>query len=183
MTKRLTWKVKLMIVVGCTVLLLSTLFLFVPFRTSLVFYNQNTDEIKAYLPIQTGDTFQIIFKHSIHLTDVVEKYVVLEDRTIEQYEIVYEHFGIGMPSNANQGETFVQKDGKYHIKDLNNIFSEMKIRNGKTVSEHRLVWDDTTPETEKKVLFNDYFEPGAWYRVKIEKLSTWQFWKGVKISE
>src|SRR5699024_4124521 len=109
----------------------------------------------------------IIFKHSIHLTDVVEKYEVLSDDTIKQYEFVFEDFGIGMPSKAGEGERFVSEDGKYYIKDMNRIFPSMNIRNGKAVSEHRLVWGGNE---EHCIFFNDYFEPGASFTIKINKL-------------
>src|SRR5690625_3855892 len=87
--------------------------LFFPFQTSLVFYSQQNHVLRAYLPIEVDDKFQIIFTHSIHLTDVVEKYEVQADLTIKQYEMVFEEFGIGMPSNAKEGETLVsRKDRK-----------------------------------------------------------------------
>lgn len=168
-------------VITAIILLASVILsLYVPFRTALVFYKENTSHIEAFLPLDTGDKFQIIFKHSIHLTDVVEKYQVMDNHDIKQYEIVYEEFGIGMPSNAEEGEKFVYEDGKYHIKDLHNMFPSMNVRNGKTVSENRLVWGS---EGEHMVWFNDYFKPGAWFTLKIEKLTLWQYLKGVSIHE
>ncbi|WP_078378492.1 DUF1850 domain-containing protein [Sutcliffiella halmapala] len=164
---------------SCSTLLLFVL-LFVPIQTALVFYVKNTNQIHAFLPIDEEDHFQIIFKHSIHLTDVVEKYQVLNTHEILQYEIIYEEFGIGMPSNAEEGAEFVYEDGKYHIKHLQNIFPYINIRNGKTVSEHRLLWGT---RGEKIISFNDYFTPGSWYKVKVEKLSLWQYMKGMKIHE
>ena len=152
-----------------------------PYRTALIFYQENTDEIEVFLPIKPGETFQIIFKHSIHLTDVVEKYSVTDELNVEQYEIVFEEFGIGMPSNAEEGATFEYKNGKYYISNLNNIFESMNIRNGKTVSEHRLLWG--TEENEKMIWFNEYFEPGAWFTVKVENISLLQYLKEVKIHE
>jgi hypothetical protein len=175
-------KKKLMIT-SLLILVLLSLVLFVPIRTSIVFYKENTNHIQAFLPIGKGDTFQIVFKHSIHLTDVVEKYILLDRYKIKQYEIVYEHFGIGMPSNAGKGETFVYEDGKYHIKDLDNIFHSMNIRNGKTVSEHRLIWGPAEDEERHVVWFNEYFKPGAWFTLKFDKLSLWQYLTGVKIHD
>lgn len=159
------------------------LLLFIPFRTALVFYEERTNIITAFLPINEGETFGIIFKHSIHLTDVVEKYVILEDYHIKQYEIIYEEFGIGMPSNAEDGETFTYEDGKYHIRGLDNVFPSMNIRNGKTVSENRLIWGTLSNGQEQMVWFNTYFEPGAWFTVKVTRLSLWQYLKGVRIHE
>ncbi|MBD1223475.1 DUF1850 domain-containing protein [Virgibacillus halodenitrificans] len=171
---------KKVLFVAILFIIIVVLLLFVPFRTAVVFYKENTNHIEAFLPIDEKDTFQIIFKHSIHLTDVVEKYQVLGNHEIKQYEIVYEHFGIGMPSNAQEGETFVFEDGKYHVKNLDNIFPYMNVRNGKTVSENRLVWG---VDNEHMVYFNKYFKPGAWFKIKVENLSTWQFLKGVRIRE
>jgi len=166
------------IILLITVLLIISIF--IPFRQALVFYAENTNDIAAYLPIENQETFQIIFTHSIHLTDVVEKYIVLETQDIQQYEFIYEEFGIGMPSNAEEGEEFVYEDGKYHIRNMENIFPELKVRNGKAVSEHRLVWG----EGEKYMrYFNDYFEPGAWFTIKVDHLSLWQMGKGVRIHE
>lgn len=167
-------------IISVIILLAVLVFLFVPLRQSLVFYEENTNNIEAYLPLDDRDTFQIIFTHSIHLTDVVEKYIIRDNQDIQQYEMIYEEFGIGMPSNAGEGETFVYENGKYHIKGINNVFPEIKLRNGKTVSEHRLVWG---PDHEHMVEFNDYFNPGAWFTIKVETLSLWQMIQGVRIHE
>lgn len=170
-------------IVSLLIIIFFCFILFTPIRSSLIFYEENTSHIQAFLPIRKGDTFQIIFKHSIHLTDVIEKYTIMDNLHIKQYEIVYEHFGIGMPSNANEGETFVHEDGKYHIKDLDNIFASMNIRNGKTVSENRLVWGPPEDEERHIVWFNKYFKPGAWFTVKFDKLTLWQYLTGVRIHD
>lgn len=167
-------------VIGFLLLFVLSLILFVPFRTALVFYKQNTSQVEAYLPIEEGDSFQIIFTHSIHLTDVVEFYEVLPDDSIRQNEIIYEHYGIGMPANASDGGTFVYEDGKIHIKDMNRVFPSIQMRNGKVVPRHRLVWGE---EAEHMVWLKDYFEPGARFTLKVDKLSLWQLLKGVKIHE
>lgn len=156
----------------------------IPFKTALIFYKENTNHISAFLPIEKGEVFQIIFTHSIHLTDVVEKYKITDDLGMEQFEIAYEHFGIGMPSNALEGEEFIYEDGKYHVKNLDNYFPSLNIRNGKTVSENRLIWGTADePENGHMVWFNQYFEPGAWFRLKVEKLTLWDYLKGVRIHE
>lgn len=173
------WKRKRAFIFSTVLFLLLGIIFCFPFRTALVFHKENTNTVSAYLPIQIDDTFHIIFTHSIHLTDVVEKYRVRSDYTIEEYEFVFEDFGIGMPSNAEKGERFITEDGKYYIKDMERVFPLLKIRNGKVVSEHRLVWGN---KNEHQVYFNEYFKPGEYLTVKIDKLSLWQLLKGVKIS-
>lgn len=174
-SKKIKW-----LALAILVFIIVTAILFIPFWKSLVFYQENTDDIAAFLPIDEGDTFQLIWTHSIHLTDVVEKYEITENRDIKQYEIVYENFGIGMPSNALEGETFEYENGKYYIKNLKNIFPAIKWRNGKTVSRNRLVWGK---EDENMIWFNEFFQPGAWFTIKVQSLSLWQRLRGVKIHE
>jgi len=164
------------------ILMIISLFILMPMKQALLFYERNSDEIAAYLPLQTGQTFDITFVHSIHLSDVVEKYEIKEDQTIKQYEIVFEQFGIGMPSTVDDSEQFVYENGKYHIKNMNQVFDSMKIRNGKTVSHHRLTWRDHHGNTYT-VPFNDYFEQGNWYTLKVERISLLTSWKEVKIHE
>jgi len=165
-----------------TIFCFSVIVLTIPIKTTLIFYERNTDKISAYLPVEPSQTFQIIFTHSIHLTDVIEKYEVTEEFQIKQYEIVFEEFGISMSSNAEGNEEFVYENGKYHIKNMNNIFSSMNIRNGKTVSKHRFIWEDKKGK-EHMIYFNKFFEPGEWFTVKVEKLSLLETWKEVKIRE
>src|SRR5699024_7136774 len=61
---------------------------------------------------------------------------------------------------------------------MDNRFDSMKIRNGKTVSKHRFVWNEGNKE--HKIKFNDYFEPGAWFTVKHDNLSMLDLWKEVR---
>jgi hypothetical protein len=56
----------------------------------------------------------------------------------------------------------------------------MMIRNGKTVSKHRLVWGENE---EHIVKFNDYLKPGEIYKVQVDHLSLWQSVKGVEIRD
>src|SRR5699024_221824 len=117
-----------------------------------------------------------------HLTDVVEKYEITNNNDILQNEIVYEEFGIGMPSNAEEGQDFEYEDGKYHIKNLNNVFPEMNIGNGKTVSEHRLLWGDAD-DMQHKVLLSEIFGQGRMNNVTYTKISLLKTWKEAKIHE
>lgn len=156
--------------------------LFIPISTAIVFYDKQADEIIAYRPASTGDTFQIIFEHSIHLTDVTEKYLIMNNHNIKQYEMSFSQFGIGMPSEVKEAEEIYYEDGFYHIINMNNVFDSLHIRNGKTVSEHRFIWKNKHEE-EHLVYLNEYMEPGATFILKVQKLSLIDRWKEVKVDE
>src|SRR5699024_10397237 len=97
------------LIICIPLLLLIVMLLFVPYQTALVFYKAATHHIEAYLPVESGDRFQMIYKHSIHLTDVVEKYTVLDNQTIKQYDTVFEHYDIGKTEDS-QGEEYSAYD-------------------------------------------------------------------------
>ena len=164
------------------IIIITGVLLFVPFKSVLVFLDENTDDVVAYVPLKSGDTFQIIFVHSIHLTDVTEKYELTKDSQIKQYEMIFSDFGIGMPYEVKDHEEIFYEDGFYHVLKMNNRFDSLKIRNGKTVSEHRFIWKEKEKK-EQKIDFNNYFKPGAWFTVKSDKLSMLDIWKEVKIHE
>ncbi len=79
------------------------------------------------------------YTHSIHLSDVVESYVVTKDHEIKQFELMYEDFAIGMPENASEGETFEHSDGKYYLKNMDKISPSFDLRIGKVRANHTLI--------------------------------------------
>jgi hypothetical protein len=149
--------------------------LFTPMKECLVFQFQNSGHVLAYIPISKGETFQIKYTHSIHLSPVVDSYLVTEYGEMKQYELMYENFSIGMPANSAVGETFVQKSGKYYLKNMNRVFPSFDLRVGKVRANHTLIFQ------EKEYPLSNYLEPGTWVRIKIEKINLWQQWKGVNI--
>jgi len=164
------------------VIITVSLGLFLPTSKAIVFYDKETDEMIAYRPATKGDSFNIIFVHSIHLTDVTEKYVIIDDDKIKQYEMIFSQFGIGMPSEVQEEEEIYYEDGFYHITNMNHIFEALHIRNGKTVSEHRFAWKGKDKQ-EHQVYLNDYMEPGASFELKVRNLSLIDRWKEVKVDE
>lgn len=103
-------------------LIIIILFAVIPQHQAIVFQPNNTKATLAYIPIKDVTTFQIRYTHSIHLSDVVESYKITPDQKLQQVELMYEDFAIGMPSNAEAGETFEQINGSYYIKNMKRIF-------------------------------------------------------------
>src|SRR5699024_9957275 len=94
------------------ILIIMMFVIFIPTQPSLVFYQENTDHIAAYLPLKEEKSFEVVFTHIIHLTDVVGKSESTSYDDIRHNEIVYEEFGIGLPSKGGEGQEFEYEDGK-----------------------------------------------------------------------
>lgn len=168
--------IKLKIFVLLTlIVLLAIISINIPYKQALVFLTPENNDILCYVPIATGETFKIKYKHSIHLSDVFESYKVTESHKIRQYELEYEDFAIGMPSEAADGETFEMKDGKYYIKNMTREFAQFDLRLGQVRANHTLIYEDITYPLSKAI------EPGTRVRIKIEEISLLKQLKGVNI--
>lgn len=171
-------KRKVLLVFTLLVLLIvCTFFLFVPLRQAIVFQPRDSSLPFAYIPIKEETKFKIKFTHSVHLTDVVESYKILDDQSIQQYELMYENFSIGMPSNAEPGETFEQIGDKYYIKNMKRIFPDFSLRIGKIRANHRVIY------MNKEYSLSTSIKPGTVVKVEFRKLNLYQQWKGVNILE
>lgn len=151
--------------------------IFIPFKRAVLFQYQNSEKLLAFIPISNSDTFKIKYTHSINLSDVVESYNITKENQIRQYELSYEDFAVGMPENAAEGETFVQKDGKYYIKNMNRVFPFFDLRTGKVRANHTIIFK------EKEYPLSKVIKPGTWIRIKVGRLNGFQLMKGVNIIE
>ena len=153
------------------------IFSFIPQQQALVFQlNDSTGDI-AYIPTKAETHFQIKYTHSIHLSDVVESYKITVDKKIHQYELEYEDFSIGMPSNAEEGETFEHINGSFYIKNMNRIFPFFHLRIGQVRANHTVIFQNEEYPLSQSI------PPGSSVKVEIRKLNLIELWKGVNILE
>lgn len=149
----------------------------IPYKQALVFVQPDEDTLLCYVPIGIGDTFKIKYKHSIHLTDVIESYQITKENEIRQYELEYEDFAIGMPSEVSEGEHFEIKDGKYYIRNMNRTFENFVLRVGKVRANHTFINEEVSFPLSRAI------EPGTRVRIQVKKLNLIQQMEGVNILE
>lgn len=150
---------------------------FIPLQQAIVFQPNHSTAKLAYLPVKDDFQFQIKYTHSIHLSDVVESYAITDKRMIQQYELMYEDFSIGMPANAENGEIFEQVNGKYYIKNMKLVLPYFHLRIGQVRANHRVIYKN------KEYPLSRVLQPGTSVKVEIKKLNFFQQWKGVNILE
>jgi hypothetical protein len=166
-----------------TILFLLLCFMFwmifatIPLKQAIVFQPNYTNEKLAYIPIDNEREFKIKYTHSIHLSEVIESYQITPSFSIQQQELMYEDFGIGMPANAADGEIFEQKDGKYYIKNMKLVFPFFHLRIGQVRANHRVIFKN------KEYPLTRSIRPGTSVKVEIRKINYFERWKGVNILE
>lgn len=157
-------------------ILLFSAMLFVPAQKNYAFTDNRTGETAAYLRIQE-QTFKIKYIHSIHLTEVLESYKILSDDSLQLTELEYEDFNIGMPSNAGEGETFVEKDGKYFITGMDKRMDEFRLFVGDVDAGLYFLADGEEYDLKKTLV------RGKSYTFNVQRLSVYQLLKGVNLDD
>ncbi|AYC29044.1 DUF1850 domain-containing protein [Paenisporosarcina cavernae] len=143
-----------------------------PYKWSFVFYEQRNTSPIAYLPLENDESFQIRYTHSIHLSDVLETYLITKEKDIRVYGVEYEDFAIGMPSNAGEGETFVEKDGKYVITGMKTVIPSFDILVGDVDRDLYFLYNGYEHNMK------DFLVRGNTYTLQLDKLSLFDQWKG-----
>ena len=148
--------------------------LFTPFKLVFSFEETRTPHGQvvyfAYHEKETG--FQMTYTHSIHLSDVVEYYEVVNQDTFQAIAMEYEDVAIGMPGNAEEGQTLIIKDGKYRLVSDAKFLTSYTLHISNISSKQHFIYDDVEYDL-KNVL-----KKGSSYLFSLKKISIFEWWKG-----
>ncbi|MDQ0215631.1 hypothetical protein J2S13_002049 [Oikeobacillus pervagus] len=145
----------------------------IPFHTAVVFEKEGN--ILSFFPIKEGETFQIRYIHSIHLSEVRETYKIIKNHQFQQTELMYEDTSIGMPAHAEKNEKFIMKDGKYYITGMKKVFQNIQMSTSRVVISHELIFKGKICPLENVI------PPGTIVKIHVKRLSLLQLCKGVNM--
>ncbi|MDQ0230675.1 DUF1850 domain-containing protein [Metabacillus malikii] len=155
-------------------LVVAVIFSITPYKEVIAFTFEDKQQLLTYLPLDDEETFQITYTHSIHRSDVYETFEVNGNK-LKLIEISYEDFAVGMPANAEGEETFEVINGRYYIRNMNQVFPFIDLRIGQVRANHSINYQGN------KFQLSNVIEPGTWVRFSVKKLSFWQLMKGVNL--
>ena len=99
--------------------------------------DRDTGELHARYPMGEGDRFSIEFKHSVNLSPVIDIYEI-QDGNIYVEETVYYHFGAGVQTQLNAGETLTYgEDGSMIVGNIHQNRNDVQYIVG-TLYDHIL---------------------------------------------
>lgn len=167
------FKVFAILFVTCSIALL----IFYPYKQAFVFTETRTEHASVhYVPTRTDQLFQIRYTHSIHKTDVVETYKIVNKSKIQLLKMVYTDLAIGLPGYAEEGQTFEQKDGKYILTYKNEVIDSFTILIGDIDLDLVLQYENNEIDLKKSL------ERGKSYLVEVKKISIYQQMKGEQMN-
>lgn len=158
--------------------LLGILVCFIPLERSITFTETRVEKPTVhFLPLNNELAFQIIFTHSIHLTDVKESYQVLPSNELQLLAMEYSDVAIGMPSYAEEGQTLHYENGVYTLRYDNAKLKEFVLHIGDVNYKLEL-------HHKGEILpLKEHLIRGKSYVVTVEKLSLYDKMKGVELDD
>ena len=114
-----------------------------PGGTSLVLSNADSGQVYATYPVENGDTFAVVFIHSVNKSPVRDVYEIREGE-IWNTQCIYYGFGAGVEEELGEGETLSYgENGEMIISNIEKKIDNMVIVVG-TISDHTLYLGDET---------------------------------------
>ncbi|WP_318615936.1 DUF1850 domain-containing protein [Sporosarcina sp. YIM B06819] len=148
-----------------------------PIKQAFTFTEHRTENPKLfYIPVESDDSFQIRYVHSIHLTDVIESYEITADQKIRLVSMQYEDLAIGLPGYAEEGETFSVNDGVYTLTYDDNVIESFVMLIGNVDAELAFQYVGNELNLKKQLV------RGKSYTFCVKKLSIYQLLKGVNMN-
>lgn len=137
---------------------------------------RTTDPNNAYIQRQKStEAFQIIYTHSIHLSDVIETYKVAANDQIQLISMEYEDVAIGMPGHAEEGETLIYEDGQYTLSYEARYLPNFTMHISNIASKQHFFYKG------ELIDLKIHLQRGSTYFFSLKKISLLQRWKGAYV--
>ncbi|GAX91232.1 hypothetical protein EFBL_2898 [Effusibacillus lacus] len=111
----------------------------VPFLTSLAIKDGNSGQVLLSLPMKPDDSFSLRYIHSIHRTTVIEKYYIDEHLNLVVDEMIFDSYGVGIPSELEPGQQLAMENGKFILRNVNRKLPYFDQRIGQEIANHVLM--------------------------------------------
>ncbi len=134
-----------------------------PLVPELTIMEGNTGKQLLAIPAQPNSQFQIVYIHSIHRTPVTEYYHIDSQLNIVVDKMVFDTFGVGMPSDVENGEKFTIENGKFVLNHLNRVLPSFDLRIGQVIANHKFIANG------KSIKMSTLTKPGNWVRFQVKK--------------
>lgn len=123
-------------------------------------------------PVHQGSRFSLTYIHSIHRTPVEEVFYVNEKKQMVLDALIFESYGVGMPTSLEGEETFRMADGKMRIEHIDRALDTFELRIGQVIADHKLLLQG------EEIPLSALSEPGSAVRFEIDRLHVWEYLKG-----
>ncbi len=114
---------------------------------------------------EPGDTFTLLWTHSVTHQPVTEVYQINEDLTIGIVEMLFNEHGPNLPSAPEGSTRWEIKDGMFRVYNYDIIFDKLPVRIGQVVADHTFFYQEHT------IVLAKLSRPGGFVTVQARRMS------------
>ncbi|MDX9871561.1 MAG: DUF1850 domain-containing protein [Clostridia bacterium] len=118
-------------------------------------------ELVCHLPAQTGDTFDIIWTHSVTLQPVIETYLLEKPGQIPLVQMVFDDNGPNLPAHPEQNTKWTMQDGKFIVTGYDLVFERVPVVIGALIANHTLRYNG------REISLKDEYRPGGYVHIAL----------------
>lgn len=122
--------------------------------------------------IRTDDPFKLKYIHSIHRTPVEEHFHMNDKQQIVLDSMVFDSYGVGIPSSLEGGQTFRFDGGKMRLENIDRVLDHFDLRIGQVIANHTLYVED------RIIPLSQVSKPGSAVRFEVDNLSLFSYLRG-----
>lgn len=134
-----------------------------PLFPALTLRDGKTGTLLLAIPVSRGERMALRYTHSIHRTPVIETYAI-GDGVLVLEAVRFQSYGVGMPSDVEQGQTFAMEKGWFVLAHLNRPLPHLDLRVG-YVANH------TLHIGSRRIQLARVAAPGSWVRLTMDRES------------
>ena len=138
---------------------------FIPVNVLMASNFKSDKYLKTWL-IKGGQSFTVLYTHSVELCPVTETYII-ENEDIILTETYFESYGAGLP--ATTPYKFEKTDRGFRIYDINKLIEDLVYRTGGVIANHSISFKNN------EYKFLDFSSPREGVRLKIKKIPYLQY--------
>lgn len=135
-----------------------------------------TGQLVYYQKAKPGETFDILWIHSVTLQPVVETYQLEAPGRIPLIQMIFDDNGPNLPARPEFNQKWTIENGKFIVSNYDRIFERVPVTIGAVTANHTLLYNG------KEVPLKDRYRPGGYVHIGLVKENYLKYLlKGVEI--
>lgn len=122
-----------------------------------------TDELVYQQRAKPGETFDVVWTHSVTLQPVIETYRLERPGKIPLVQMIFDDNGPNLPARPEFDQKWTFSGGKFIVTNYDRVFERVPVVIGAVIANHNLIYDG------KETQLKDKYRPGGYVHIGLTK--------------
>jgi len=118
-----------------------------------------TEELVYQQLAKAGDTFDVVWTHSVTLQPVIETYRLEAPGKIPIVRMIFDDNGPNLPARPEFNQKWTINEGKFIVTGYEMVFERVPVTIGAAIADHTLRY------AKKEVRLKDAYRPGGYVHI------------------